>query len=267
MDESEKDGLFVIAGFIATAENWAKFAYEWERLCRRFGRVDSRGNWYFHMTEQQGDPNLLEYLPAFFETIADYVHACIATVGKVQDFKNADSRIVIWKNGRRVRNSGIMRENRYLYFLITFLISFHQSDFFRDIFTFDFEPDKIDFIFDERGEKKKILPVWDGFVANAPFPEKFGKTPRFEDDKEFMPLQAADIIAWWIRNNISKGCPVKESVWVPWEQKKLVHCIINVQEEDSIFENFKNYLVTRYPDIDAVYDLSKLFNVTIPALK
>lgn len=61
--------------------------------------------------------------------------------------------------------------------------------------------EKIDFIFDNQGEKSYILAAWDEVVeAHPPEIRKlFGATPRFEDDQEFLPLQAADFWAWWVR--------------------------------------------------------------------
>jgi hypothetical protein len=59
--------------------------------------------------------------------------------------------------------------------------------------------DKVDFIFDDRVmEKKKIRDAWDSFKENAAAEARpyIGSDPRFEDDKEFLPLQAADLIAW-----------------------------------------------------------------------
>lgn len=35
--------------------------------------------------------------------------------------------------------------------------------------------------------------------------KRFGSTPRFEDDKEFLPLQAADFLAWWVRKWHDEG--------------------------------------------------------------
>jgi len=59
----------------------------------------------------------------------------------------------------------------------------------------------INFIFDERSEKNQILQGWFGYVENIP-PETrvlTGKQPQFEKEEEFLPLQAADLYAWWCR--------------------------------------------------------------------
>jgi hypothetical protein len=61
--------------------------------------------------------------------------------------------------------------------------------------------ERIDFYFDTRSEKSAITKGWEAFVSRRPdaFRQFCGATPRFEDDKDFLPLQAADFWAWWIR--------------------------------------------------------------------
>jgi phytoene/squalene synthetase len=75
---------------------------------------------------------------------------------------------------------------------------FHlQRQNFRSI-----DPDqKVDFIFDNLTDKKPILEAWDEYIGRAQdhVKDRFGATPRFENDQEFLPLQAADLWAWWVR--------------------------------------------------------------------
>jgi hypothetical protein len=62
--------------------------------------------------------------------------------------------------------------------------------------------EKVDFIFDNQTEKGFILEAWEGYLKNQEsrdLRQYYGATPRFEDDKEFLPLQAADLWAWWVR--------------------------------------------------------------------
>jgi hypothetical protein len=60
--------------------------------------------------------------------------------------------------------------------------------------------EKIDFIFDTRSEGKFILKAWEDFLEKRPESREFyGQHPRFEDDIEFKPLQAADFWPWWVR--------------------------------------------------------------------
>ncbi len=60
----------------------------------------------------------------------------------------------------------------------------------------------VDFIFDyQHGMVTPIQDAWDSLQKIAPqfVRERPGKRPQFEVDKCIMPLQAADLHAWWIR--------------------------------------------------------------------
>lgn len=61
--------------------------------------------------------------------------------------------------------------------------------------------DKVDFIFDDKIEKRMIRARWDAYVNSRPpvIRARFGASPRFEDDKKFLPLQGADLVAGWSR--------------------------------------------------------------------
>jgi hypothetical protein len=59
----------------------------------------------------------------------------------------------------------------------------------------------IDFIFDAESESGKIHAAW-GDYKNSQSPEiqkMIGDEPVYKDDKKVMPLQAADLYAWWVR--------------------------------------------------------------------
>lgn len=70
----------------------------------------------------------------------------------------------------------------------------------------NFEP--CDFIFDEQGAfSREALAWWPGFtalvdsVSKSDLPRFLGSPPIFRDDKQFLPLQAADLYAWQLRQN------------------------------------------------------------------
>jgi hypothetical protein len=81
--------------------------------------------------------------------------------------------------------------------------------------------EKVDFIFDERvKEKKKIRDAWDAYKENADPDIKpyIGSDPRFENDIEFLPLQAADLNAWWIRKMATEKRQITAFPWKPRRQ-------------------------------------------------
>lgn len=78
----------------------------------------------------------------------------------------------------------------------------------------------VDFIFDERPEKKDVLEGWEVHRQTVPDEVRFimGRPPVFADDEEVLPLQAADMWAWccrktWLEND---GMIPGDSWPVPW---------------------------------------------------
>ena len=61
---------------------------------------------------------------------------------------------------------------------------------------------KVDFYFDKHsGGAGEIASDWEEFADEQAeqIRSLYGTMPRFEDDEEFLPLQAADFFAWWVR--------------------------------------------------------------------
>lgn len=72
----------------------------------------------------------------------------------------------------------------------------------------------VDLFFDEQSEKKVIVSNWFDYTeAHSYIRPVFGSLPRFESDHDFLPLQAADYLAWCFRQalqsdgNLSWGQP------------------------------------------------------------
>ena len=62
-----------------------------------------------------------------------------------------------------------------------------------------------DFIFDEQGgESSKALSHWDSFYNGLPsdYRVRIARRPIHDDDKRLMPLQAGDLLAWFIRRHL-----------------------------------------------------------------
>lgn len=59
----------------------------------------------------------------------------------------------------------------------------------------------IEFIFDNQTERTKVLATWEEFIntASAKVRKVVKSAPSFRDDDDVIPLQAADMIAWWAR--------------------------------------------------------------------
>jgi hypothetical protein len=67
---------------------------------------------------------------------------------------------------------------------------------------------KIEFIFDEQGVLGRDAAGWWDVLKQALEPEKaqlLGNPPEFGSDKRLLPLQAADLLAWSVRNAVEGG--------------------------------------------------------------
>jgi len=83
--------------------------------------------------------------------------------------------------------------------------------------------EEIDFIFDDQAmEKGKIAEAWDAFRASADpeIRDLIGSFPSFQDDKKFLPLQAADFMAWWVRKMATEESDGKTRARLPWKAKR-----------------------------------------------
>ena len=84
-------------------------------------------------------------------------------------------------------------------------------------------------------EKTVIRDGWDIIkaLADPEVAELLGATPQFRDDKELLPLQAADMLAWWIRAMASESIAGVPMNYRPtWKSKRQIPGIqIHFDEE------------------------------------
>ncbi len=204
IDDSYREGAeFVLAGHIASADVWAKFSEEWKSLLR-YGTLASNGKYHFKMTEMAQTQERLERVPAFYRLIEQYVLVSISCKINVADLARAKQRL--WVQNLKIDWGDF--ENPYFVAFRCLLDTFHNR---REV-TDKIIPanEKVDFIFDQQSESRAILLAWDGYIATRPADAKpYGALPRFKDDQECLPLQAADLWAWWVREWYEDGTPEK----------------------------------------------------------
>jgi hypothetical protein len=209
IDESADDVVFVLAGFVAPAEEWAKFSDSWEAALRMTPRISilktndaMRLNGEFRgWTEETRD----EKLRLLYSVIDDHVSFGVSSVVPIEPLK-------------RIFGTGIFAKaavNPYYHALPNLI-----SDVARHQIKIGMK-EKIDFVFDERVmEQGKILSIWTRLFEDAPSDVKpmLGGTPAFKRDDDVLPLQAGDLEAWWLRRRWLeklKGLPRLEYPWVP----------------------------------------------------
>ena len=205
VDESGDDdsGIFVMGGCIATVQSWEEFSIEWERMLPDWGILDRDNTYHFHFREMIYRKK--ENIGIFFDTLHKYSMGYMSAKINKKDLKNAIARI----SAPGLHIDWDYSANPH-FLLFSFLMdTFHQyrpdmSDYFGD------EP--IDFYFDNHINKKAIISSWgDNLERRTEEMKKYyGATPRFEDDKIFLPLQGADLIAGIVREAYLAGQHSKE---------------------------------------------------------
>jgi len=209
------------------------------------------------MTEQRIDPNLHEYLPAFYRVIEDHVTAGFAvTINKHEFYETCKHLRVRHPNGLFSVLSGGIVENHYIFCMNNFREWFGRKAFLGEIEGV-YEGAKPDFIFDERTEKKKIF---EDFIAqpDSDFKNRFGNNLSFRDDKVVLPLQAADLIAWWLRDQaVSRPIDelIRDGIGVvnfPWKSFRSIPFEVMLFDKKSIVYLVAKQILFQQPQL-AIY--------------
>jgi hypothetical protein len=200
VDDSYKDGVYVLGGHIARAEDWAKFSKEWEEILP-LGVRDREGSFHFKMSQMAKSDERMARVETFYRVLEKNIHLSISCMIIKDDLENAKRRV-----SPVDRVFGWEKYDNIFSIAFRFMVdTFHAC---RDEMAgYLRSTDKVDFYFDNQSEKKPILDAWDDYLlARSPaIRSLYGATPRFENDKEFLPLQAADLWAWWVRKWYQDG--------------------------------------------------------------
>lgn len=122
----------------------------------------------------------------------------------------------------------------------------------------------VDFIFDNQAEKSFILAAWDEYIdaRTDDIRDYYGAAPRFEDDQKFLPLQAADLWAWWVREWYEEDAddlPARMEAFDfgKWRGKERSSIAISFGE-DAIFEALQGLAVVNAARVISERDSSGL---------
>ncbi len=188
IDSSTAAGkVMVMAGYIAPAESWARLADCWGEMLGALPPLQRP----FKMKNMSHNEERLEKASWFYRIIERHVTAAISCAVRIDDLHNVWDSIV-WphtaKEPEQLRNPYWTA-----YISIVGGLVRHQVGMGLE------EP--IDLIFDNDTEKTPIISGWDTLKATAApqFQKLMGDTPIFRCDDKVLPLQAADLYAWWVR--------------------------------------------------------------------
>ena len=135
------------------------------------------------------------------------------------------------------------------------------------------QDEPIDFTFDDQKEKNVILNAWDRYMASRSDEsrKRYGTTPRFEDDQKFLPLQAADFWAWWVREWSEQGVlrdKLQSLDFGAWKghTKNRGAMIIDISfTEQQLFEMIRDATREILPPGKVIYDVTFSAFPTFPA--
>jgi hypothetical protein len=254
-DESYKpNGVFVLGGHIARPDVWANFAKQWEEMLP-FGVLDKDAKFYFKMSEMVLNPERMERIGAFFRLIENSEIVSLSCKFNIVDLASAVNRL--WVLNRKIDWGPF--SDPYFFAFRALIDSVHDHRATLPLLTQD---EKIDFIFDNHSKKSMIIAAWEGFLAlrDPAIRHLFGATPRFEDDREVLPLQAADLWAGAVRQWYEDGCPMLEnengiimvSRALVTTKKVVKHHFISYSEE-KIVDSLKTILQSTFPGT-IIYD-------------
>jgi uncharacterized protein DUF3800 len=198
---SDKQGpVYVLSGYLAKASEWGIFADEWDTQLKKLPAIQ-----YFKMSEAESlkgqflgwktedrdakvmalaaliQPRVLGN-PECVVAQTDYDQVVIPALSYVQDRKLARC----------------LKDPYFFCFYQVVVGCVTRLETARI-------PDVVDFYFDNQGKLgNRAKSFWETMIKHAPnqYKSYVPNPPVFRDEKQFNPLQAADLIAWQTRRRI-----------------------------------------------------------------
>lgn len=263
-DSYHSEGTFVLAGYIASPEAWENFTHDWEELLPLAVRGRS-GRYRFKMAEMAATPERFLNVPAFFRVIDKHLFASLSVKINANDLSKVQSRIFI---PGKIIEDWEMYGNKYFVAFRCLMDKFHIER--KNLGHLIPDNEKIDFIFDNQRESAHILKMWPNYIRNRPdeIRKYYGNTPVFRDDEEFIPLQAADFRAWWVRKWYAEGTPEKIQRWQQPEfctSSTNKHVTINITfDENDLMQTMTTIIRNYLEDDRPILDLRGLDNFRTP---
>jgi hypothetical protein len=239
IDESyTENSTFVLAGYVASESAWADFSREWEALLPILPAISrgQSGKLRFKMSELQHHADRVR---PFHQVIEDHVLLRMSCKLNLGDLNRAKARI--WSD-----NTTLVwgpPSDPFWTACSMLLTKFHEIRYERQ-FMVDLFPlnEKVDFYFDAySGGSDQIAMDWEDYAALAgpEIRELYGAVPRFESDESFVPLQAADFWAWWVRYGyeVGKLDQIIDGDFGAWRASRRTPALVWEISENQMVEN------------------------------
>lgn len=208
-DSLEAGNALILAGYISSAERWSSFSDDWSEILSMSPRLE-----FFKMSSVDLKSELqMERVRHFYRVIENHVSAQVAVALNISELKE------------HVANKDVPEILSNPYFLAHKAIVNVTAQLQKQAGI----TEPIDFIFDETAEEPILLSSFRVYQSTvlAEFSDVTGKLPVFRNDRYFLPLQAADLLAWWMRKHwVAEGAISTKYVDFPWDQTKAIPSIV-----------------------------------------
>jgi hypothetical protein len=211
IDGSQRDGqVLVLGGYLAPADNWAAFSEQWEHALLgppNWPLLKSKGAKRRLLSDESFKKRYIEH----YDIILRHAQAAICVAVPIAPFMQV------------CHECNVPRFQRNPYFIaFNSLISLYVGHARKINMQ---EP--LELIFDDQSDKVHILNAWDRYTNNMPkrFRPFILGAPAFKADSRFLPLQAADLIAYWKRCEYEERGTIVDRLgpMVPWESREASH--------------------------------------------
>jgi hypothetical protein len=212
----------VLAGYVAPAETWAAFSEEWQARLDMNPKLE-----YLKMNEMAQKPERRERTIWFYRVIEDFVSASVSCVVHTEALKRVLAETRLWQAIPESDRGSLDNPYYFAFAAIISMMSRHSKEIGLS------EP--VDFIFDNESEKVQALAAWEHMKRQSlPSIRKLlGETPMYRDDRTTLPLQAADLLAWWIRKWTLEDEP-RDVRRFPWNTTRAIFGIEAYFDEAAI---------------------------------
>jgi hypothetical protein len=233
IDGSQTDHeVLVLAGYIANATAWDGFIVDWKAALNgppKWSILKSGGA----KRKLLIDPEFRRRYEEHYEIILRYAQASICVAIPLDSYNKVCDEFDIKRIDR----------NPYYVAFNTLLASYvgYSGSIGLD--------EKLYFIFDDQTEKVHVNNAWGQFYASLKrkYRERIGEEIKFKQDSKCLPLQAADLIAYWKREEYRALRDLAVSPLVPWKNAVASHGhLYAVLPEHGIREVVQRFAAKRY---------------------
>ena len=213
--------IYVLAGLFASDETWVRFSDEWEafliappplKYWKTTHAVNFRGQ-FTYWDRADRDAKLRQAVRIF----DSYRFAMFAVIVDHADFQEILIPVGLHPYPLLLQKLQIV--------LGTHLFDVGEANI------------PVEFIFDNHEFTSKVAAeAWSSFREFAPsrYKETIAKSPIFRDEKDAMPLQAADLLAWYIRKEIACHLTGKPKPDIPWIDS--YECVLQLETRFSLLQ-------------------------------